>query len=295
MSYIDEQLVIFKNMIEDAIRTGGAKGKESCIRSSALINLIHDAVKHELIEHGLRAEFIFPHFGETKPEIKLAGFLKQKDQDVCVLPKNIDEEPTHINWGPMAFQNKVDPYGYDYSTNALVINVRSQMSSLAKNADTLFERTFAEALNLHMRYPNMVLGEVYLIPVYEYDDNMVNDNKVGFKTNQTDVEKYISFFDSINNRDDVEETYKYERCTLLVVDFRSEKPILYRNSDELKKAGIISKDFPIEYATLGFDSFAEDIIDIYAKRYPIRNIQELGRIKRLKAYAEKMRKYHDEI
>jgi len=293
MAFIDEKLIEFKKMIEESIIQGGAKGKESCIRSSVLINLIHDAVKYELIEHGLREEHIFPHFGETKPEIKLAGFLKQKDQDVCVLPTNVSQKATHINWGPMAFQNKVDPYGYDYSTNALVINVRSQMSSLAKNADTLFERTFAESLNLHMRYPNIVLGEVYLIPVYEYDDNLVNDRKVGFKTNQTDVEKYISFFDSINNRDNVEETYKYERCTLLVVDFRPDKPKLYRNSAELKNDGIISKDFPIEYATLAFDSFAEDIVDIYAQRYPIKNIQDLERITRLTAYKEKMRRVHE--
>ena len=34
------------------------------------------------------------------------------------------------------------------------------MSSLAKNADTLFERTFAEAMNLHMQYPNIVLSDV---------------------------------------------------------------------------------------------------------------------------------------
>ena len=294
MSYIDDQLVIFKRMIEEAIVKGGSKGKESCIRSSALINLIHDAVKYELIEHGLREELIFPHFGETKPEIKLAGFLKQKDQDICVLPLNMDEEPTHINWGPMAFQNKIDPYGFNYSTNALVINVRSQMSSLAKNADTLFERTFAEALNLHMRYPNMVLGEVYLIPVYEYDDNLVSEKKVGFKSNPTDVEKYISFFDSINNRENLEETYKYERCSLLVVDFRPEKPILYRNSKELKRAGIVSRDFPIEYSTLGFDSFAEDIIDIYANRYPVHNIQEISRNQRWKTYAEKMSRYHED-
>ena len=293
MAYIDEQLVVFKRMIEEAIVEGGTKGKESCIRSSALINLIHDAVKYELIEHGLCEELIFPHFGKTKPEMKLAGFLKQKDQDVCVVPMNVDEEPTHINWGPMALQNKTDPYGFEYSTKSLVINVRSQMSSLAKNADTLFERTFAEALNLHMRYPNMVLGEVYLIPVYEYDDSKVSEKIVGFKSNQTDVEKYISFFDSINNRENLEETYKYERCTLLIVDFRPEKPVLYRNSEELKRDGIISKDFPIEYATLAFDSFAEDIIDIYAYRYPVRNIQEIGRIKRLNEYAEKMRKYHE--
>lgn len=293
MAYIDEQLKVFKNMIEEAIITGGTTGKESCIRSSVLINLIHDAVKYELIEHGLMEELVFPHFGETKPEIKLAGFLKQKDQDICVVPSKIAKAPGHIDWGPMAFQNKLDPYGYEYSTNTLVINIRSQMSSLAKNADTLFERTFAEAMNLHMRYPKMVLGEVYLIPVYEYDDELVKINQVGFKRNQTDVEKYISFFDSINNRIDEEETYKYERCALLIVDFRPDNPILYRNSRQLKDAGIISESFGIEYATLGFDTFVEDIINIYAERYPISNIQELSRIKRLTTYAASMREKHE--
>lgn len=279
MAYIDEQLKLFKDMIEDSIRTGGAKGKESCIRSSALINLIHDAVKQDLIEHGIKSENIFPHFGDTKPEIKLAGFLKQKKQDVCVLPDNIKKESVHIDWGPMAFKKKIDPYGFGYSTNSLVINVRSQMSSLAKNSDTLFERTFAESLNLHMRYPDIVLGEVYLIPVYEYDDAEVSRKRIGFKSNKTDVEKYISFFDSINNRTRNDDNYKYERCTLLVVDFRPTQPILYRSSAELKKDGIISCDFEIEYATLGFDSFTEEIIDIYASRYTVANIQDINRIK----------------
>ncbi len=294
MAYIDEQLIKFKQMIEQAIITGGTAGKESCIRSSALINLIHDAVKEDLIQHGLREEYVYPHFNETKPEIKLAGFLKQKKQDVCVLPKGIAEEQIDIDWGPMAFQNKIDPYGYDFSTNTLVINVRSQMSSLGKNADTLFERTFAEALNLHIRYPNIVLGEVYLIPVYEYDDALVAENRVGFKTRMSDVEKYISFFDSINNRGAEQEPYKYERCALLVVDFRYDKPKLYRNSKELKEDGVISESFGIEYAGLGFESFAEDIIDIYATRYCIGNIQDIARITRLGEYAKKMQFLHEE-
>ena len=207
MAYIDEQLCLFKEKLEKAIVDGGKEGKQSCIRSSVLINLIHEAVKKELIDLGLRKECVFPNFGKTKPEIKLAGYLKQKDQDICVLPVGIDKQPVLIDWGPMAFSKKKDKYGYDYSTNALVINVRSQMSSVAKNADTLFERTFAEALNLHMRYPDMVLGEVYLIPAYEYDDAMVSNNEVGFKNIQIDVEKYISFFDSINNRKKDEEAY----------------------------------------------------------------------------------------
>lgn len=43
----------------------------------------------------------------------------------------------------------------------------------------------------------------------------------------------------------------YERCTLLVVDFSKPQPRLFRSSDELKRAGVISSSFEIEYATLG--------------------------------------------
>lgn len=272
MAFIDEQLFEFRTLIEDSIITGGTKGKESMIRSSAPINLIHDAVKAELLDRGVNEYNIYPRFGQTKPEIKLAGFLKQKDQDICVIPSNINKTPTTITWGPMAFQNKRDPYGYEYSQNTLVINVRSQMSSIAKNSDTLFERTFAEAQNLHMRYPNIVLGEVYLIPTHEYDDIAVANNEVAFKTHQTDIEKYISFFDSINNRQLGQPDYMYERCALLIVDFDARRPRLFRNSRELKDAGLISRNFEIEYSTLSFDGFADDILDVYAQRFNINNL-----------------------
>lgn len=274
MSFIDEQLFQFKIMIENSIITGGTKGKESMIRSSTLINLIHDAVKNELINEGVHPNNIFPPFGQSNPEIKLAGFLKQKDQDVCVLPANIAKTPIVINWGPLKFENKIDPYGFEFTTNSLVINVRSQMSSLAKNSDTLFERTFAEAQNLHMRYKDIVLGEVYLIPSHEYDDTLVSQNRVGFKTNPTNVEKYISFFNSINNRPINGENYEYERCTLLIVDFSKSQPKLYQSSAELRNDGLISPSFEIEYATLAFNTFAKDILDIYAKRFDINNLRE---------------------
>lgn len=45
MAFIDDQLLRFKTELEAAILAGGVKGKESIIRSSALINLIHDAVR----------------------------------------------------------------------------------------------------------------------------------------------------------------------------------------------------------------------------------------------------------
>lgn len=270
MSYsIEEQLVKFKSFIEESIEIGGTAGKTSMIRSSQMINLIHDATKQELILNGVNPNNIFPSLGYSKPELKLAGFLKQKDQDVCVAPTGIMRTPTPITWGPLAFNNKIDPYGFEFTEKTLIINVRSQMSSLAKNADTLFERTFAEAQNLHLRYPNAVLGEVYLIPVHEYDDSLVAQQTVGFKSRQTDLEKYISFFTSINNRAIDGEAYSYERCALLIVDFSKSQPHLFSNSAELKNAGYISKNFNIEYADINFQNFATDILEIYSHRFDI--------------------------
>lgn len=269
MTSITQALSTFKQLIEEAIVTGGVDGKTSVIRSSGLINLIHEAVKQELVRQGVDSSLIFPPQNESKPEIKLAGFLKQKDQDVCVVPRGYPKETTHINWGPMAFQKKTDSYGFDYSTRILTINVRSQMSSISKNSDTLFERTFAEALNLHMRYPHIVLGEVYLIPVYEYDDAEVKNKRVAFKRNKTDVEKYISFFNSINMRKKEGELYKYERCTLLIVDFSKSQPVLYRDTESLKRDGIISEKFQVAYEPLAFDTFAQDILREYAARYEL--------------------------
>lgn len=271
---IYETLKMFKNTIEEAIKKDGEIGKTSLIRSSVLINLLHDAVKNEFISLGINQYNIFPPYGESRPELKLAGFLKQKDQDICIIPSNIPKKATKIIWGPMKSSNLVDEYGEEFTTNTLVINVRSQMSSIAKNTDTLFERTFAEPLNLHMIYPNIVLGEVYLIPVYEYDESMIKQKKIGFCSNHVNLEKYISFFNEINNRkDDCDERYKYERCALLIVDFSKKDPYLYKNSKELKDHKLISEDFDIEYESLNFQDFARDILDIYSKRYNIRNIQ----------------------
>lgn len=272
MSFIDKQLLEFKKRIEDSITIGGSKGKESMIRSSALIGLIHEAVKYSFIKAGVNQSNIYPHFCNTKPELKLAGFLKKKKQDICIVPSNIEKIPSRINWGPLAYEDKIDTYGFEYSTNTIVINVRSQMSSLNKNTDTLFERTFAESFNLHRRYPNMVLGEVYLIPLHEYDDELVKNNVIGFKCRQSNIKKYISFFNSINNRAIGGEFHAYERCALLIVDFNRKRPYLFKNSSELKNAGYLPHDFGIEYANLNFQNFAYDLLKIYSARYNINNI-----------------------
>ncbi|MBS4207068.1 hypothetical protein [Bacillus sp. FJAT-50079] len=281
---INSTLINMKNDLETSIKTAtvkgspvnskgqpygnGQKAKEALIRSQGLINHLHELVKSELIKEKIDPSKIFPPLGHSKPELKIAGLLKQKDQDICVKPTNIQPKQEKISWGPLVHENITCYLGKELTEQTLVINIRSQMSSLAKNADTLFERTFAEALNLHNLNPNLCLGEVYMIPVREYDDAAMTKNEVKFKNNITNIAKYISFFDFINGRvDPTKDHHMYERCALLIVDFSTEIPKLYNTTDELKHDGLLPQDFPIELANISMTNFVDDLLQIYIDRF----------------------------
>ena len=186
---IQEAVDNFKKLIEDSIREGGIYAKEAMIRSSKPINQIHEAVKSSLISAGIERIRIFPPLGASSPELKLAGFIKQKYQDVCIAPKGFVPK-TEILQDGLLLEEK-DHYGKAYTERVLAINVRSQISSLAKNFDTLYERTIAEAQNLHVRCPKMVLGEVYMIAVKEYNPDAMKNRKIEFIDKVGAVKKYI--------------------------------------------------------------------------------------------------------
>ncbi|PIY09017.1 MAG: hypothetical protein COZ18_09160 [Flexibacter sp. CG_4_10_14_3_um_filter_32_15] len=81
MIEIERPVLNFKNLIENAILKGGNKAKTAIIRSSLPILNVHEAVKTQLIQNGINANLIHPPLDKQTPELKLAGFLKQKDQD----------------------------------------------------------------------------------------------------------------------------------------------------------------------------------------------------------------------
>lgn len=285
-------IVLMKDLLENAIttssvngvpRANGALAKEGLIRSKALIEILHEAVKNSLVLENTKAKNIFPPLGVNKPELKISGFLKKKAQDICVVPDNIQMERTKIEWGPLAFESQIDPYGQEYTENTLIINVRSQLSSLSNNTDTLFERTFAEATNLHTIYPKIVLGELYLIPVYEYDSSQAKHNRVAFSNTKTNLEKYISFFTSINRRQpdtryhnknyDID-YHKYEKCALVIVDFSKNIPKIYSSTHELIEDGLVSPAFPLELSEISYESLFSDLLSEYSNRFNIKNIIE---------------------
>lgn len=256
----------FKSLIEDAIREGGIKAKEAIIRSSRPINNIHEAVKADFIRNGISRDRIHPPLGESKPELKLAGFIKQKSQDVCISPEGYIPDSETMTEGIL--KEATDYYGKDYTERTISINIRSQMSSLAKNFDTLYERTIAEAQNLHVRCPKMVLGEVYMIPVKEYNAAAMVDHEIDIIDKVGAVEKYIKSFQAINGRNDyTRDEYKYERVCLLLVDFQQSPAKIYSKNKDLHDDGLLDPNSDACIDELSWESFTNSILQTYDTRF----------------------------
>jgi len=235
----------------------GNDAKNAYIRSQRLICLVHEFIKQQLINHSIAPEKIFPPLCKNKPEVNIEGLLKKKNQDIYVSPEdNVD----------CVLQLKNE----SFIEKGIAINIRSQLSSLEKNFDTLYERTFAEPLNLHLKFPKLCMGEVYLIPTHEYDDKAMLKNKILFKA-VSNLEKYILAFQAVNNRINSDgDCYKYERVCLAIVDFRQSPPKLYSNKEALVSDGLIPNELAVYMEKLGIGDFVEDLLSVYEKRFNLR-------------------------
>ena len=228
-----------KSEYENAIQNGNYT---ALIRSQKLINMLHEFVVDEL------SKMIDRNWIVT--DKKVYGFPKKKEQDILVQPPQDDAKSLAV--GPI-----------------LAVNVRSQLSSIEKNYDTLFERIFAEALNLHNRFPYMVLGYLYLLPHLGYDARAAKEGKVAF-TERYDLEKYILSFLSISGRKDPADVpWKYERVGLLIVDFSQDPPKVLDDMDQFIENGLVSEGFASMYSfdELSITRFFDELYKLMVERY----------------------------
>jgi len=259
-----------KKSIEAAIKKSGTEGKNNLIRSQKPIKLLHEVVKAELIRNKVNPDLLNPPYEQSNGELSLSGFFKKKDQDVCVTPNNVKQKKEILNFQGILYGQE-DKYGFDLTEKSLSINVRSQLSSSAKNFDTLYERTFAEALNLHLRCPKMVLGEFYMIAVNEYDSTSANNKQIKYKNVKgvaKHIEKYLLSFAAVNNRaTTTDDHFKYERVCLLIVDFSQKIPKVYNTDAELKKDNLLPANSIATIQNLSFPNFISDLLKIYSTRF----------------------------
>ncbi len=280
---LHEALTRFKIEYEDAVRTATFKGKTyengerarmALIRSSRLILYVHEVGKISIckqIEKIGRNYVVHPPLGQRGPELKVTGFIKTKAQDLTYIFDDDKLEEEVIKVG--ALKDQFDPVGKETSERSIVVGVRSQLSSIAKNIDTLMERSFAETLNLRLRLPEIVMGEIYLIPTHEYLSEPMKSNSVRFNADATDIEKFVKIFNMISDRidaEDFEQSYKYERTALIVADFRQSPPKIYQSHSDLVKDGLIPLDSTCDYDSVSITGFSKDLVRIHGERHPPR-------------------------
>lgn len=269
---LNEALEIIKNSVEDVIEYSGSTGKRSLITSQQLINLLHEVIKNSLYQEGINSNLIHPPIGQASGEITLYGFLKTKKQDVCVFPNNKTPRHEAIDFNGLYNTSSSDNYGELFTEHILSINLRSQLSSLRNNIDTMFERTYAEPINLHRRVPKMVLGEVYLLSIRELDSTQVAQNNFVYKpfTDSTSryLEKYIKGFSALNLRTSQrDDDFKYERVALILADFSQNPVKIYNTTRELLNDNLLPEESTASMDNLSYDGFAKRLLDVYEQRF----------------------------
>ena len=267
-----EALEIIKSSVEDVIEHSGSAGKRSLITSQQLINLLHEVVKNSFIQENINSNLIHPPLGQASGEKTLYGFLKTKKQDICIFPNNKNPRQEAIDFNGLYNTSSTDNYGELFTEHILSVNLRSQLSSLRNNIDTMFERTYAEPINLHRRVPKMVLGEVYLLSIRELDSAQVAQNNFVYRpfTDSTSryLEKYIKGFSALNLRaSQRDDDFKYERVALILADFSQSPVKIYNTTQELVNDNLLPVGSTASLDNLNYEGFTRRLLDVYEQRF----------------------------
>lgn len=104
----------------------------------------------------------------------------------------------------------------------IIIGVRSQMSSVAKNLENYYEGIIGECISLHDRFPMATIGYVYLLPTEPIKPGL---------SEEVNLDKAEKLFEKITGRSDWRDAHdKYEHFAFLKVDFTQDPPSLLPTS-----------------------------------------------------------------
>ena len=221
-------------------RDGGNPG--FLIRSGKIIDELHEYLKHELVRNGVKRNYINPPLGKTSPDKAIDGYFKTKDQDILVQKE--ENQPL------------------------ISLNIRSQLSSVQKNYDTLFERLVAESVNIHEKFPLVPCGYLYLLPIAGYNSDAMKENKV-VRDERFNWEKYLTTFSLLADREDSDDkTFKYEKVCLLAVDFSVNPPYVLSSTKDFLSHDLITRDFAksFDYSSLRVNDIIEKLVYVFDRR-----------------------------
>ena len=200
-----------------------AKDPDVAVRGQAFIKILHGALSADLtarLSEDSRRRRV-----KVMEEATIFGSHKPKNVDVSVI------DPSN---GPL-----------------MMVGVRSQMSSVAKNALTYYEDIIGECISLQDRFPMAVIGYVYLMPVRPI--------KAGKEHETINHSRYSQLYDAITGREG--QAYKdirgvFDQFAYMIVDFAANPPAL---RDDLLNPAI---DHDLKIST-----FVDRMIQTFKRRH----------------------------
>lgn len=213
---------------------------DKAVRSGGFISPLHSFCARELARHGLPAESLVPHqdgggylpararhiLDEAQRRVRYRLKGKQyddvRDQLVGDLERiEHDTRRSRLRVSGGYIDKEIDVCLMAEDTGPLLaISVKSQMSSIAKNAVNRFEEYVGDATNLHARYPLLALGFLLIVPKTE--ETFHPDGQ------QTDLLGRIqALLEQATGRDTTGKPGSYEASALMVVDFDQPVPSIH--------------------------------------------------------------------
>lgn len=199
------------------------------VRGQSFIKMLHSLIAVDLRVR-LTPEAVRQGI-QVREEVTVYGSHKPKDVDVGVI------DPSN---GPL-----------------MLVGVRSQMSSIGKNALTYYEGIVGECISIQDRFPMAVTGYVYLHPMRPI--------KEGRELERVDHVRFARMYEAITGRTGLD--YKslrgiYDHFAYLVVDFDASPPVLNK---EMIRNAVPDTDLDIE-------TFVDRMVSTFKKRHLFLNI-----------------------
>jgi hypothetical protein len=193
------------------------------VRGQGFIKLLHGFVADQLDARLTR--FSRRRGIKVVTEATILGSTKPKDEDVAVIdPEN----------GPL-----------------VLVGVRSQMSSVSKNALNYYEMLVGECTSLQDWFPMTTHGYVYLHPLHP--------TKVGLEDETIDHARYARMYSAVTGRDRREyktQRGRFDHFAYMVVEFERSPPVV---RDDVVRNSVTDLD-------LSIDTFVDRLIATFKER-----------------------------
>lgn len=210
---------------------------EKAVRSQSFIKLLHKYLGDELT--GRLTPWALRRGITVQAEATILGSHKPKEVDIAIIdPQN----------GPL-----------------MCVGVRSQMSSVGKNALTYYEGIIGECISLQDRFPLAIHGYLYLMP-----QRPIKETKEAEQINHA---RYARMYAAITGRSGI--GYDrirgvYDQFAYMVVDFDGAEPVI---RDDLVRAG--APDVDLSVTTL-----VDRLVGTFAQRmlfWDVLDVEPRGR------------------